>query len=140
VYEIDPQELAEQYITQWTVPDAAERRAAIERLWAEDGTHILQPPAEFREIAAGLGFDHTSLEARGHDAIDTRVTRSYERFVEKEGLSFRLYADAVRLHDVVKFRWETVSLERGEVVGGGLEVLVLDHHGRIKADYMFPGG
>jgi len=137
--EIDPQHLADRYIAQWTVPDAAERRAAIERLWAEDGTHILQPPAEIRETAAKLGFDHTTLEARGYDAIETRVARSYEQFIEKQGFTFRPRAEAVRLHSVVKFNWETVSVETGDVVGGGLEILVLDDEGRIKTDYMFPG-
>jgi hypothetical protein len=45
----------------------------------------------------------------------------------------------VRLHGVVKFSWETVSVDTGDVAGGGLEILVLDDDGRIKADYMFPG-
>ncbi|WP_328780782.1 hypothetical protein OHT68_18030 [Streptomyces canus] len=67
--EIDPQELADRYTAQWNVSDAAERRAAIERLWAEDGAHILHPPAEMRETAAGLGFDHPTLEARGHGVV-----------------------------------------------------------------------
>ncbi|MEU9340901.1 hypothetical protein AB0D74_06765 [Streptomyces sp. NPDC048278] len=137
--EIDAQRLADRYLAQWIVPDAAERRAAIERLWAEDATHVLRPPAEIREIAAGLGFDHTTLEAQGYDAIETRVARSYERFVEKMGFTFRSRADAVRLNGVVRFGWETVSTETGDVVGGGLEILVLDDDGRIKADYMFPG-
>ncbi|WP_327317498.1 hypothetical protein [Streptomyces sp. NBC_01235] len=137
--EIDPQQVADRYMAQWTVPDAAERRAAIELLWAEDGTHVLQPPAEIREIAAELGFGHTALEAQGYDAIETRVARSYERFVEKQGFTFRSRRDAVRLHGVVKFGWEAVSAETGDVVGGGLEILVLDDTGRIKADYMFPG-
>ncbi|MFG2962766.1 hypothetical protein ACGFZS_05705 [Streptomyces sp. NPDC048288] len=137
--EIDPQHLADRYMAQWTVPDAAGRRAAIERLWAEDATHVLQPPAEIREIAAELGFGHTTLEAQGYDAIEARVARSHERFVEKNGVTFRSCADAVRLNGVVKFRWEAVSTETGDVVGGGLEILVLDDGGRIKADYMFPG-
>ncbi|MFK0278958.1 hypothetical protein ACIQVL_00620 [Streptomyces sp. NPDC090499] len=137
--EIDAQRLADRYMAQWTVPDAAERRAAIERLWAKDATHVLHPPAKIREIAAELGFDHTTLEAQGHDAIESRVARSHERFVEKMGLTFRPRADAVRLHGVVRFGWETVSTETGDVVGGGLEILVLDDDGRIKADYMFPG-
>ncbi|MFD4601019.1 hypothetical protein ACFWPQ_23695 [Streptomyces sp. NPDC058464] len=137
--EIDPQHLADRYLTQWTVPDAAERRAVIERLWAEDGTHILHPPAEIREIAAELGFGHTTLEAQGYDAIEARVTRGHERFVAKKGFTFRARTDAIRLHDMVKFGWEAVSTETGDVVGGGLEVLVLDGDGRIKADYMFPG-
>ncbi|MEV5411056.1 hypothetical protein AB0K60_19720 [Thermopolyspora sp. NPDC052614] len=137
--DVNPSELADRYIAQWTEPDATARRAAIERLWAEDGTHILQPPVEIREIAAGLGFDHTTLEAQGYDAIETRVTRSYERFVEKGPFTFRPCGDAVRLHEVVKFRWETVSVDTGEVAGGGLEILVLDDDGRIRTDYMFPG-
>ncbi|MEU9448508.1 hypothetical protein [Streptomyces sp. NPDC048277] len=137
--EIDAQCLADRYLAQWTVPDAAGRRAAIERLWAEDATHVLQPPAAIREIAAELGFDHTTLEAQGYDAIETRVTRSYERFVEKMGFTFRPRGDAVRLNGVVRFGWDTVSAGTGDVVGGGLEVLVLDDDGRIKTDYMFPG-
>ncbi len=40
---------------------------------------------------------------------------------------------------MVKFGWETVSVETGDVVGGGSDILVLDDDGRIKADYMFPG-
>ncbi|WP_393063137.1 hypothetical protein [Streptomyces sp. LN549] len=137
--ETDPQDLANRYIAQWVVPDAAERRAAIEQLWAEDGTHFLQPPVEIREIAAGIGFDRTTLQAQGYDAFETRVARSHEKFVKEAGLTFRSRADAVRLHDLVKFSWETVSAGTGEVVGGGLEILVLDEDGRIRADYMFPG-
>jgi len=137
--EISPQDLADRYMAQWTEPDAAGRRAAIERLWAEDGIHILQPPVEIREIAAKLGFEQPTLEAQGYDAIEIRVARSHERFVEKGGFTFRSRADAVRLHGVVKFGWETVSVETGDVAGGGLEILVLDDDGRIKADYMFPG-
>ena len=137
--EISPQALADRYMAHWTEPDAAERRAAIERLWAEDGIHILRPPVEIREVAAKLGFDHTTLEAQGYDVIEIRVARSYERFVEKGPFTFRSRADAVRLNGVVKFGWETVAVDTGEAVGGGLEILVLDDDGRIKADYMFPG-
>ncbi|OHV45489.1 hypothetical protein [Pseudofrankia sp. BMG5.36] len=137
--EVDPRDLADRYVAQWTEPDAAQRRAAIARLWAEDGVHILQPPMEIREAAAGLSFEHQALDAQGHAAIEIRVARSYEQFVEKAGLTFRSCADAVRLRDVVKFGWETVSVDTGDVVGGGLEIVVLDDDGRIKTDYMFPG-
>jgi hypothetical protein len=120
------------------VPDATERRAAIERLWAEDGTHILHPPAEIRDTAAELGFDHPTLEAQGYDAIETRVARSYERFVEKQGFAFRARPGAIRLNSVVRIDWEAVSTAAGDVVGGS-DLLVLDDNGRIKTDYMFPG-
>ncbi|MBM9623867.1 hypothetical protein ACFQ60_04380 [Streptomyces zhihengii] len=137
--EIDPQQLAERYMAQWNAPEAAERRAAIEGLWAEDGTHILHPPAAIREAAAALGFDHPTLEAQGHDAIETRVGRSYERFVEKQGFAFRARPGATRLNDVVRIGWDTVSTATGDVVGGGSDLLVLDDDGLIKVDYMFPG-
>lgn len=137
--ETDPQQLADRYAAQWNLPDAAERRAAVEALWAEDGRHVLQPPVEIRERAAELGFAHPTLEAQGYDAIELRVARSYERFVERQGMTFRARPDAVRLGEVVKLGWEAVSAETGEVLGGGLDVLVLDDDGRIRTDYMFPG-
>lgn len=136
---IDPQELAAHYIALWNEPDVGQRRKAIEQLWAEDGAHILQPPVEIREVAAGLGFDSTALEANGYDALEVRVSRSYERFVGPGQYTFRPRANAVRLHNVVTFAWEMVSADGGEVAGSGLEVLVLDGNGRIKTDCMFPG-
>jgi hypothetical protein len=133
------QHLADLYIAQWMIPDAAQRRAAIENLWASDGTHVLRPPAEIREIAAGIGFDDTTLEAKGYDAIEIRVARSFVRFVEERGFIFRARPNAEQLNAVVKFNWEMVSPDSGEAVGGGLEFLILDERGRITMDYMFPG-
>ncbi|MFE2067692.1 hypothetical protein ACFXDH_35865 [Streptomyces sp. NPDC059467] len=137
--EIDAQQLADRYMAQWTTPDDTERRTAIELLWAEDGVHVLQPPAEIRQVAAELGFGHSTLEAQGYDAIENRVARGHERFVEAQGFAFRARPGAVRLHGLVKFGWEAVSAETGDVVGGGLNILVLDDDGRIRTDYMFPG-
>ncbi|GIH75255.1 hypothetical protein [Planobispora longispora] len=136
--DIHAQDLAGRYVALWNEPDAGLRRKAVEELWAEDGSHVLQPPQEIREIAARLGFGSTTLEAHGHDAIEIRVARSYEEFVAPGEFVFRPQDDAVRLHDVVKFGWEMVPADGGEAVGGGMEVLVLDADGRIKADYMFP--
>ncbi|MEV4248141.1 hypothetical protein AB0J63_32600 [Streptosporangium canum] len=137
--DIHVQDLAVRYIALWSEPDAELRRRAIQELWAESGAHILQPPQEIREIAAGLGFDSTTLQAHGYDEIDVRVTRSYERFVAPGQFTFQAGDGAIRLHDVVKFNWEMVPVGGGEAVGGGLEVLVLDENGRIVTDYMFPG-
>jgi transcription termination factor Rho len=67
------------------------------------------------------------------------VRRSYEDFVAKQGLVFRSRDDVVLLDDLVKFGWDAVNAETGEVLGGGLEILVLDDAGRIRADYRFPG-
>lgn len=136
---VDAQHLADRYIALWTEPDNALRRGAVESLWAPDGAHVLHPPVAIREAADSLGFASGSLRACGHDAIERRVVRSYEKFVASGEYSFRSRQDAVRLEDVVKFSWEMVPVAGGEVVGGGVEFLVLDQDGQISADYMFPG-
>jgi hypothetical protein len=136
---VDAQALANRYISLWAEPDAARRRSQIEQLWAVDGRHVLQPPLQIREIAAGLGFDDTTLEAQGYDAIETRVLRSYDKFVASGTYTFRAREDAVRLDEAVHFTWEMADLAQGTVAGGGREVLVLAADGMISVDYMFPG-
>ncbi len=80
---------------------------------------------EIRGIAARIGFEHPVLEAQGHDAIEIRVARSFEQFVEKGEFTFRSCTGAVRLHDFVKFRWETVSVDTSDVAGGAWRSLCL---------------
>jgi hypothetical protein len=133
---IDPKELADRYVAVWKEPDATRRRNAIRELWTEDGVHLLQPPQEIRQPAATLGMTPT-LEARGHDALQVRVTRAYEEFIAPGEFIFRSRDNAARLHDVVKFNWEMVPSGGGAVAGVGLEVLVLDDDGRIRIDYQF---
>jgi len=64
---IDPYELVSRYVAVWNQPDAELRRKAIgvPDLWAKDGAHILQPPQEMRQAAAGLGFPHPSSKPAG---------------------------------------------------------------------------
>ncbi|MER7765504.1 hypothetical protein [Kitasatospora sp. NPDC096140] len=133
------QQLADRYAALWTESDAAARRGAIERLWAEDGTHLLHPPVEAREAAARVGFAEPVLEARGYEELEFRVARAHEEFVAPGEFTFRARPDAVRLRDVVRFTWEMVPVGGGEPVGGGTEFVVLDTDGRINADYQFPG-
>ncbi len=134
---IDPGALADRYVSVWTEPDAERRRKAIEELWAEDGTQMLQPPEEIQQAAVSLGFATATLEARGHDALEIRVTRSYEEFIAPGEFTFRSRGNADHLDNVVKFRWEMVPSGGGEAVGGGLEILILDQDGRIRIDYQF---
>jgi hypothetical protein len=130
-------ELAEQYVALWNEPDADRRRRTIAALWAEDASHILQPPQEIRAIAAspGIGLAAT-LEARGHAELEARAATSYEHWVGSEGLSFRGCDDVDRLGEVAKFHWEAVSPD-GEVAAVGLVFLVLAADGRIERDYTF---
>jgi hypothetical protein len=137
---IDPQELVSRYVALWNEPDTELRRTAIHDLWTEDGAHILQPPQEIRQAAAGLGFTSTTLQARGYDALEVRVTRAYQEFVAPGKFTFTPRDNADRLGNIVKFNWEMVPTGGGEVAGAGLEILFLDEDGRIKTDYQFIEG
>jgi hypothetical protein len=114
---IDPQELAGRYVAVWNEPDPGLRRTAIHELWTEDGAHVLQPPEEIRTAATGLGFTSTTLEARGHDALEVRVTRAYQDFVASGAFTFRLRHTAA------------IPPSDDEVAGAGLEILALDEDG-----------
>lgn len=135
---LDAECLKQRYVSVWTEADPAARRTAIEQLWSEDGAIVLHPPVELRDAAAALGFTDATLEAHGYDAIQARVTRAYEEFVAPGEFSFRASEPAVRLHDVVKLRWEMVPIGGGESVGAGVDVLVLDGSGKVRTSYQFP--
>jgi hypothetical protein len=136
----DLKNLTDRYVAVWSEPDAERRRAAVRELWSADAVHILQPPQEMRQAAAGLGFSGLVLEARGHKALEERVTRAYEEFVAPGTFEFRSCGDAERLNDVVKFRWQMVSRAGDDVAGTGLEILHLGADGRIVSDYQFIEG
>jgi len=90
-----------------------------------------------RQAAAGLGFPSPVLEACGHDELEVRVTRACEQFAAPGNFTFQPRDNADRLGNVVKFTWEMVPSDGGAAAGAGLEILVLDEDGRIKADYQF---
>jgi hypothetical protein len=133
----EAEHLADRYVALWNEPDPERRRRVIAELWTEDGSQILQPPQEIREMAAspGIGMAAT-LEARGHAELEARAATSYEQWVGSDGLSFRRRDDVDRLHDVVKFHWEAASQD-GQVTAVGLVFLILATDGRIRRDYVF---
>ena len=131
------EQLADRYLALWNEADPERRRRMIAELWAVDGSQVLQPPLEMREIAAGAGLGMAAtLEARGHAELEARAATSYEQWVGSVGLSFRLRDDVYRLNEVVKFHWEAFAPE-GEVAAVGLVFLVLGSDGRIQCDYVF---
>ncbi|HZR51685.1 MAG TPA: hypothetical protein VFB06_19490 [Streptosporangiaceae bacterium] len=134
---IDVQDLVRRYVAVWTEPDAGRRRKAIEELWAADGAQTLQPPEEMQQTAVSLGFATAVLEARGHDALEFRVTRSYEEFIAPGDFTFQPRGSIGRVENVVKFGWEMIPAGGGDPAGIGVEVLILDEDGRIRTDYQF---
>jgi hypothetical protein len=114
------QDLADRYAAAWNESDPAARQRAIADLWDPDGVHYVK-----------------MREARGYDALEKRVTGSYEKNVRDAGNRFRAVPNAQALRNVVTFNWEMVSANAGKVLAVGLEFLVLDEQGRIVADYQF---
>jgi hypothetical protein len=131
----DPNELADRYAAVWMEPDGDRRRDAIAELWSEDAIHVLQPTQEVYEAADERAVNPT-WQVRGHHELEARVTSAYEDFVASGQMSFRSRGGAKRLGDVVTWRWEAVS-PGGEVLGGGLEFVILAADGRIATDYQF---
>ncbi len=116
----NPQDLADRYAAVWNETDPAARRKGIAELWAPDGVHYVR-----------------TVEARGYDALESRVTGSYEKNVRDAGNRFRAARNAQNLCNVVTFNWEMIPADGSKVLAVGLEFLVLDDRGRIVVDYQF---
>jgi hypothetical protein len=115
-----PRELASLYVELWNEPDAAQRRAIIERLWLPEGRHFVGE----RQV---IGFD----------ALEERVRGSHEKNVRDRRFLFRVAGPSQVLHDSVMFHWMMVDPAAGNRVEAvGLQVLLL-REGRIHTDYQF---
>ncbi|MET8641382.1 hypothetical protein [Streptomyces sp. NPDC004675] len=136
----DLHHLTDRYVAVWNEPDAERRRAEARELWSADAVHVVRPPEEMLRTAEALGFDRLVLEARGHRALEFRVSRAYAEFVAPGTFVFRSRGNADRLRDMVRFSWEMVPREGGAAAGAGLEILVLGPDGRIAGDYQFIEG
>jgi hypothetical protein len=100
-------DLADRYVALWNEPDPDRRRTMVRERWCADAVQVLDPPEEIRERAAELGFPRTTLEARGHAALEMRIARAYESFVAPGAFVFRR------------------------------EFLILDAEDRIRSDHQF---
>jgi len=114
------QDLAERYAAVWNETDPERRRRQIAELWMPEGQHYVQ-----------------DREARGYDALETRIAGSHEKNVRDHGHRFRAAKDARRLRDVVTFHWEMLPAEAETVLARGLEFLIVNDDGQILADYQF---
>jgi hypothetical protein len=114
------QELADRYVAVWNETDPAVRRKSIAELWTREGQHYAR-----------------TLEARGYDELEKRITGSHVKNVRGGGYRFRANNNAQALRDVVTFGWEMLAVAGGDVAASGSIILVLDDQGRILTDYQF---
>jgi len=112
--------LAERYVALWNQTDAALRRAEIEKLWTPEGEHFVR-----------------TLQARGYEELERRVTGSHEKNVRDGGYLFRLAGGVQALRDTLMFHWDMVPAGTTQVAALGLQFLKLAPDGRIAADYQF---
>ncbi|RVX46694.1 SnoaL-like protein [Nonomuraea polychroma] len=108
--------LVARYIASWNETDPVARRAAIDEIWAEDGTYT----------------DPIAV-AEGRDAIDATIAAVQGQF---PGLTFALAGPVDAHHDIVRFTWE-LGPEGGEALVVGFDVAVLTPGGRIAKVHGF---
>lgn len=113
----DLNDLAVRYIAAWNEPDAAARRAAVARLWTEDGTYT-------DPLAA----------VQGHQAIETVIAKARETF---PGQVFTLAGSVDAHHDIVRFSWELAPPDAAEPTVVGFDVAVAAPDGRLRSVYGF---
>jgi hypothetical protein len=110
----------DRYVNIWNEPDVDRRRQTIRELWQEDASHLAR-----------------TLEAVGHDGIETRVANAYQKWVREKGNVFRLRDSVDGHHGTIKLRWEMLPAAGGEVISIGFDFLVLGEDGRIRTGYQF---
>ena len=133
------EQLADRYMALWNEPDADRRRRMIAELWTEDGSQILQPPQEMREIAASPGIGLAASSRRGTQrapGAGDNVLRALGRFRRAQLPGARRRPEARRRRQVPR---EAVAND-GSTAAVGLNVLVLAADGRVQRNYTFVDG
>jgi hypothetical protein len=121
----DAQALADRYVAVWNESDAEARRRAIAELWTADGRHYVD-----------------TRQARGYEALESRIKDSHEKNVRDRGYRFRAVSGARALRDGVAFFWEMLPTDGDKVLGDkvlatGLDFLLINAQGQILVDYQF---
>src|SRR5262245_66519304 len=91
-------DLVNQYVAVWNEPNADERRKRIRSVWAPDGTTC-----------------YRLLDARGSEAIEARVTGSWDKWLREGKSIFQSKQDVACHHEVVRLTVEMVTVPDGKV-------------------------
>jgi len=116
---VNVDEIVDRYVAVWNENDPDERRRRIHAAWAVDGTTC-----------------YRLMDARGYEAIETRVAGSWDKWLREGKYVFRPKSVESH-HDVVKVEFVMVTVPGSAVEANGLSFLLLDREGRIRHDYQF---
>ncbi len=116
----DLEDLVRHYLALWQLPDPLARRAAVAELFTEDIAHY-----------------NPHRAVHGLAEMAALVADCYRTWVAPGTYVFRSAVNADRHNDAVRFNWEVVAVECGDVAGVGFEFLLLAEDGRIRRDYQF---
>jgi hypothetical protein len=112
-------DIVNDYVAVWNEADSEQRRQRIRSIWLPDGTTCFR-----------------LMDARGYDAIEQRVTGSWEKWLREAKYLFRPKS-FTHHHDAIKLEFVMVRLPGGEVEANGLSFLILDEGSKIRHDYQF---
>lgn len=98
------------WLAAYTEPDAARRRAAIERLWHPEG-RLVEPP----------------LHTAGHDGVDRLAQGLQAQFA---GHRFRRAGELDEHHSTARYEWELVAAD-GSVTLAGEDFVRFAEDGRL---------
>lgn len=112
------EERVDRYLALWNADDDARHRL-IEQVWAVDCSYL----------------DHSCV-ARGQQDVEALIAKAHRSFADN-GVSLRPARNADGHHRAVRFNWTAVPADGGPAAASGLEFLLLDENGQVRADYQF---
>ena len=108
------------YIAVWNEPNVDERGKRVRAVWAPDGTSC-----------------YSALDTHGYEAIEARVTRSWDKWLSEGKYIFRPQQGVASHHNVIRVNWEMVTVPGSTLASLGLSFLVLNSDGQVQHDYQF---
>ena len=114
---IETASVVDTYIAFWNAPDEARRRAMLEEAFAPYARYI-----------------GPLVETEGHDGIAAMASRFKENLA---GYEIRRTSDVDAHHYVLRYTWQIVPPDGGEVFAAGVDFCELASDGRIGSVTMF---
>lgn len=113
------------YIDAWSTEDDSIRQELVTKVYAED--------ADFYADEPGDG----PIEYHGLLDITDNIAQVNRRLVQSKGLVTESTGFAAN-HDALRASWRMLTPD-GNVAMTGMNLLILDTHGKISQDYIFIG-